>query len=183
MATPRGLEVIHADIMIAKNILYPQNGDTSKQTPYLLNQAAYHSEQAVEKSLKAIIRAKNEQPDERVLKTHNIESLLLKAEMCQPNFILEHSFISENAHKLSCFNELRYGDESVNKADTYILYKEARTLFQELEKDYLKEFPDKKQFHNTAVQQYKELKHISLKTDISKFSKKSVSGKQDIDLD
>lgn len=183
MATPRELEVVHADIMIAKNILYPQDGNTSNQSPYLLNQAAYHSEQAIEKSLKAIIRAKDENPDEKILKTHNVEGLLLKVELCQPNFVQEHSFIAENAHKLSCFNELRYGDESVGKADTYILFKEARALYQEIEKEYLKDSPDKKQLHNAANQQYRDLKHISLRTDVSQFSKKEGSGKQDIDLD
>lgn len=183
MATPRELEVIRADIMIAKSILYPQDGNTSNQSPYLLNQAAYHSEQAIEKSLKAIIRSKDDAPDEKVLKTHNIEGLLLRVELCQPNFIQEHAFIAQNAYKLSCFNELRYGDESVGRSDTYVLFKEARALFQEIEKEYLKEAPDKKQLHNAAGQQYKDLKHISLSTDTSQFSKKDNSARESISLE
>lgn len=183
MATPRELEVIHADIMIAKSILYPQGESTSNQNPYLINQAAYHSEQAIEKSLKAIIRSKEENPDEKILKTHNIEGLLLRAELCQPNFIQEHAFIAQNAHKLSFFNELRYGDESVGRADTYVLFKEARALYNEVQREFLKDAPDKKQLYNIANQQYKGLNNISLDTDASQFSNKKNVSKDDISLE
>ena len=60
MATPQELEIIHADLMVAKSILYADNN--SSESVQMINLAAYHSVQAVEKSLKAIIRQLNDPP-------------------------------------------------------------------------------------------------------------------------
>lgn len=78
--------------------------------------SAYHLGQAIEKSLKAIIRA--ERPDlykqvDRdgkpvVTTSHKIDMLLTKAEICRNGITAAHKFIAENATALSDFNNLRY---------------------------------------------------------------------------
>lgn len=171
MATAKELEVIHADLMIANNILYAD--DKSSLSPYMVNQAAYHSAQAIEKSLKAIIRAGEENCEYESLVTHNIDRLVVRAEMCSPNFIQEHRFIAENSEKLSAFNGLRYGNKGVSKADAFVLLKEAKELHRELEKEYLHAFSqDKNLLHQSAYAQYQETDRISLNTQGSKYNRK-----------
>ena len=102
--------------------------------------AAYHFAQAIEKSIKAIISEKSvEPPPQETMYAHNMEHLLFQAERVSPNFIQEHMFIADNAQTLSAFNGLRYGDKCVSKADAFVLMKNAKDLFWEIENAYMKE--------------------------------------------
>lgn len=128
------LEVIRADIMIAGTAMQ------QKDNPIMVNMAAYHFAQAIEKSIKAIISEKSvEPPPQETMYAHNMEHLLFQAERVSPNFIQEHMFIADNAQTLSAFNGLRYGDKCVSKADAFVLMKNAKDLFWEIENAYMKE--------------------------------------------
>lgn len=128
------LEVIRADIMIAGTAMQ------QKGNPIMVNMAAYHFAQAIEKSIKAIISEKSvEPPPQETMYAHNMEHLLFQAERVSPNFIQEHMFIADNAQTLSAFNGLRYGDKCVSKADAFVLMKNAKDLFWEIENAYMKE--------------------------------------------
>ena len=138
---PKELEIIRSDIKIATNILYPKNlAELAEQSTAFLNQAAYHSIQAIEKCLKLIVRANNNDTPSlnETLRTHNIDALLVKIESSKQGFIASHQFIARNSSRLSALNELRYGDIGLTKANTHILYKEARDLVREIEKEYAK---------------------------------------------
>lgn len=169
------LEVIHADLMVATNILYSDSN--AGYSPYMVNLAAYHSAQAIEKSLKALIYANgniDKATEKELHKTHNFDNLLVRVETCCPNFIQEHDFIAKNSDRFSAFNGMRYGDKSIDKADVYVLLKEAKDLHKELQEIYLKENgQDKKQLHQSAFQQYKQIDKLELDTQNSKYNRKS----------
>lgn len=161
--TAQELEVIHADLLVAKDILYPSDGNNhSQNNPQLRNLAAYFSAQAIEKSLKGIIRDGGEM-DAELSVSHNVVNLLLSVEMCKPSFVHEHQFISQNAKNLSKANGLRYGKKGIEKNDTVAIYKAARELHRELQQEYLKDNPDKRQMFNEAVREYDAMEKISFK--------------------
>lgn len=161
--TAQELEIIHADLLVAKNILYPTNVDNGAQNnPQLNNLAAYLSAQAIEKSLKAIVRDGGEINAE-LSTSHNVVNLLLGVEMCKPNFIHEHQFIAQNAQNLSKVNGLRYGKKRIEKKDVVAIYKAARGLHRDLLQEYLKDNPDKQQMFNEAVREYEAMDKISFK--------------------
>ena len=132
--TPHQLETIHSNLLVAKSILYTPEGKVT-DNPMLLNHAAYHSAQAIEVSLKSLIIEYGAM-DRRLANTHNTEALLIAVGRNDPNFIMEHPYLSNSAHFLRCANSLRYMDEQIGKTDTLIMYKEARNLYNELEMEY-----------------------------------------------
>lgn len=157
--TPHTLETIHSDILVAKAILYSKEG--LNEIPYLINQAAYHCAQAIEKSLKAIINNGGKLTN-ALHNTHNIDALMLKAEVCREGIIREYPLIAENSEVLSQFNALRYCGKGISKNDTIKLYKQARDLYQDLLSEFLKEHPDKKRYFAKSVREYDALEKLRL---------------------
>lgn len=161
--TAQELEVIHADLLVAKNILYPPDGGNhSQNNPQLNNLAAYLSAQAIEKALKNLVHDKGEMNAELSV-THNIASLLISVELYNPNFIRNHEFVTQNAKSLSKANSLRYGKKGIDKGDAIAIYKAARDLHCELQQEYLSENPDKRQMFNEAVRQYDAMEKLPFK--------------------
>lgn len=157
--TPQELETIHADIMVAKTILYNDTGISNN--PYMTNQAAYHSAQAIEKSLKAIIRDGGKM-NSILSTTHNIDALLLRAEMCRAGIIHDYPLVAENSDTLSRFNSLRYCGKGIGKYDAISIFKEAKTLYQDLKQEYLKKNPNKELFNENSLKEYDSLEKLKI---------------------
>lgn len=132
--TAQEIEVIRTDITIAEKIFYANKNDT-----FMLNESAYHSGQAIEKSLKAFIKDRDINLYKLVSNVHSIESLLVKAEICEKGFIKNHEFLAANAEELSKFNALRYGIKHILKNETYQTLQAAKNLYREIEKQYIEE--------------------------------------------
>lgn len=141
----KDLEVAKADIEMADLGI-----NSHSENPNVLAMSAYHLGQAIEKSLKAIIRA--ERPDlykqvDRdgkpvVTTSHKIDMLLTKAEICRNGITAAHKFIAENATALSDFNNLRYGKMQIAEKELAELSKAAKEIVGELETEFLKANPD-----------------------------------------
>ncbi len=125
--------VIAADIAIGNNAM--QNTTSS----HMIGMAAYHYTQAMEKSLKAIIRANNEDVSQKILETHDFDKLLVMTELASEGFIASHRFIAENSQTLSNANGMRYGNKGMSKGDAFVLMKETKKLFYELQNELCKE--------------------------------------------
>lgn len=156
--TARDLEAINADITIAKTLMYNQN---LSRNPYIINQIAYHSCQAIEKSLKAIIRNEGKMTT-GLSRSHSISGLMLGCETCRQGIIHEYPFITKNAEVLTKFNSLRYAERGVNKADAFALFKEAQKLHRNLEKEYLKDDLSKRKMREISLKEYNGLEKYSL---------------------
>ena len=115
--SPKDWGLIESDILLANTAM------ANKDNLHMVAMAAYHYSQAIEKSLKALIKANGEKhPDH----THDIATLLVQTELCCPNFIADHKFIADNAQELSSMNGARYGDKIIRKSDVYVLMKETQ---------------------------------------------------------
>ena len=156
------VELIHSDIMMANAAFYPNVNEPQK--PLMMNMAAYHAGQAIEKSLKVLI--KDNRPDlyKEISDTHNISLLVLKAELCIDGFVSEHKFIGENSDELSKLNNLRYGKKYIDKDSTFLVLKEAKILYREIEGEMLKRFPNKSKNQRVAVYQLKQKEEIRFKS-------------------
>lgn len=140
--------LIEADILLANTAM------SNKDNLHMVAMAAYHYSQAIEKSLKAIIKANDDKSPDH---THDIATLLVQTELCSPNFITDHKFIADNAAELSAMNGLRYGDKAIRKGDVYVLMKEAQRLYGELEQDLMKSASmDKDQLQKQANTMYRD---------------------------
>lgn len=119
-------ENVHADLMIAKGIIY---GDT--HNPYMYNMAAYHCAQAIEKCLKELlVRTGNYEEDN--LKTHNVPELMIKLEREYDGFINAHPVISDNAHQYMNLNTIRYENSLCPQSVVKGIYKQAQALYNEV---------------------------------------------------
>lgn len=153
--TSEELEIIHADLMVAKNCLTPPDEKKAQlQNPFMINMGAYHAEQAIEKSLKAVIREGGKM-DAELATTHNLSRLLVVAELVQPNIIQEHPFIAENSDVLSQANGLRYGTKSISLYDAKGLLFNANALYKQLEeRHYLESGKNVQEQRSESVQAY-----------------------------
>jgi HEPN domain-containing protein len=158
------IELIHADIMSAKLILYGQNGNA----PFMYNMAAYHSAQAIEKGLKYIIRDNDYILYKELADSHNISNLLLKVALIRLDFIDEHRFIAECADELSKFNNIRYGKNRISRDSTFSVYHAAKRFFKEMQQEYRQDYPDIKKNQQRANYEISQKKEIILKSDISR---------------
>lgn len=159
--TASELELIHADIMTAEVIM--RSSDGVKGNPYMMNMAAYHTQQAIEKSLKAIIRA-NGNGDEDMLHSHDMGSLCAVVATIRPDFGKRHEFIAINARNLYFANELRYGEQGIPEKTVEGLIYAAKGLFLNLEKEYKKETGfDRKDVRQIAQEQYDNLSEFRIK--------------------
>lgn len=125
--------IIGADISMGGYAMHDRNSAN------MIGQAAYHFTQALEKSLKSIIRANSEKPNRTSLATHDFDHLLVQTEMCCNGFIAEHGFLADNSQTLSAMNGVRYGDKSVRKGDVYVIMREAQDLYNALTQDLCRE--------------------------------------------
>lgn len=121
--------VISADIVTGNSII--QNGENMQ----MINMAAYHYAQAIEKSLKSLIKANSEK--HKSLATHDICFLLVETELCCNGFIAKYPFIADNAQELSNMNGARYGNKCIKKGDAFVLMREAQDLFETLENELM----------------------------------------------
>lgn len=135
---PIDFEVVHADLMTSKSILYSEN----KKIPFMLNMAGYHAGQAIEKLLKIILKEERYDVYKELSDSHNISNLVIKVELCRKGFIDAHPFIGENADELSKFNNLRYGKKYIERDAVFAVYRAANQFYKELMNEYLQEFPD-----------------------------------------
>lgn len=138
------LDNIRADIRMAELVYDPEEFGRS---PNIINMVAYHSAQAIEKCLKSIIRDNDTNGNLDWLNhTHNISSLLIKAELHQNGIINNHNYIAEHAEAITHLNTIRYGDERVTTQDAFATFKAAKALYNEarleLEKAYSIAYPD-----------------------------------------
>ena len=141
----RDLEVAKADIEMADLGI-----NAHSENPNVLAMSAYHLGQAIEKSLKAIIRAErpdlyrqNDRDGKPIVTTsHKIDLLLTKAEICRNGITAAHKFIAENATALGDFNNLRYGKMQIAEKELAELSKAAKEIVGELEAEFLKANPD-----------------------------------------
>ena len=155
------IESARADLRLAKSIFYEKL--LSNTDYYMLNLAAYHAGQAMEKLIKDLIREHCSNDVYRDLyDKHNFESLLKALNEKLPDFNENHKFIAVNADELSKFNNLRYGKQYIEKDTVYLLLKEAKNFFREMETAYLSEFSDTKQNHIFAARVLKERGCIKL---------------------
>lgn len=162
------LGVIQADLMSAEAIVTAYNANPSN--PNMLCMAAYHLEQAIEKSLKAIVHA--ERPDiynktdgegKVICKTtHSIDTLMTKAEICRNGITAAHKYIAENADTLGEFNNLRYGLKKIAEKDLVELTKAAKEIVQELEVEFEKANPDKEQNKQNAQHEWQSRRSVEL---------------------
>lgn len=159
--TASELELIHADIMAAEVIM--RSPESIKGNPYMMNMAAYHTQQAVEKSLKAIIKA-NGGGDEDMLHSHDMGSLCSVVATIRPDFGRRHEFIAVNARNFYFANELRYGEQGIPQKTVEGLLYAAKGLFLNLEKEYGKETGfDRKDVRRIAQEQYGKLPSFRVK--------------------
>lgn len=163
----KDLELVRADITIGLSAMH------DKDNPIMIGMAAYHFSQAIEKSVKAVIREKATEPvSQDTMYAHNMEHLLLQAERFSAGFIQKHPFIADNAFTLSAFNGMRYGNKTISKPDVYILMKNAKNLLYELENAYMQEHHvGKEEIHQHAKIQMKEAGKIYLNDKNSNWKK------------
>lgn len=167
------LEMIRADITVGSLCMQ------EKTSPVMTNMAAYHFSQAIEKSVKATLNeaiksGKIEKDEElrEMMHTHNLGYLMIKAESAYPNFIQENLFIANNSRTIEKLNGLRYGEKSIPKADTFVLMKNAKQLFYNLENEYMRELGvDKTAIAEKAKEEMRELGRIYLNDEHSRWKK------------
>jgi len=135
--TSKDLTIINADLITASSILYLP-AEKENNNPYLANLGAYHATQAIEKSLKAIIKTDGNMNYE-LGHTHDLSSLFVTAASSRPELLHENEFIAENTDILSQANGLRYGTKSISFYNARGILYNAKKLFHKLEKEYMKE--------------------------------------------
>lgn len=121
--------IINADMSIANNAMKKEN-DLA-----MLNMAGYHYAQAIEKTLKGLVKANNERS--RCFGTHDLCFIVVETELCCPGFIQKFPYIAHNATELSSANGIRYGNKTIRKMDLNILAKEAQTLVNVVETELI----------------------------------------------
>lgn len=125
-----------ADLIVAKKIFYDKERVWTVN-PEMLNLAAYHSAQAVEKLLKLYVREKSEELFNSISHSHNISEVLIKLEFCRKGFVGAHPDIALNADIITRMNRLRYGDGQISRDDCYAILTLAKNLCNEYLAEYL----------------------------------------------
>lgn len=122
--------VIEADVATAKTLFY---GKDFNENPMLWNMSAFHSAQAIEKSLKLMIYNTNKEVYDSIRKTHNIDMLLNNLQaVSEENFIKEHKQLALAAKELSRYNNARYGVESITKDNAHSALHIAKEMYKEI---------------------------------------------------
>ena len=128
--TVKRLLSVQTDLKLAKSLAYTAGGEPkldALQSEY--NQAAYHSLQAIEKSMKLVLAANGEQYE----KTHSVALLMVGIdEKYQQDFIDTHPFLWKNRKQLTTLNGARYDDIEATQMLVFVLYKEAESLSKEI---------------------------------------------------
>lgn len=171
------LELIHADLMAAKSIL--DSPDGRKENPYMMNLVGYHAQQAIEKSLKAIVRGAGKGDDD-LLHSHDMAGLCMEVQAIRPDFSEKYSFIFENARTLYHANELRYGETNIPAFTAKGILFNANKLYYELEKEYTKETGfNRKDIRRIATEHYDTLPKYSVKRpDLEKMKEEAEAEKK-----
>lgn len=175
----RDLGVIQADIIVAEATLATAEKTDNKN---LLCMAGYHMAQAAEKCLKAIIRTERHDLYKGVCNTHDITRLMHKAEISRPGTTVSHTMIAENSEKLSEFNNMRYGLTSVTTKELNALLDAVKSFEKELEQDFERTHPNKKQNARNAQNEWNGRPKADL-TIVREEKKANRKGNPDIDRD
>lgn len=158
--TAHELELIHADLMTAKALVDSPEG--RRDNPYIANMIAYHSVQAIEKCLKAILR--DTDADEDLLHSHDMLRLCGEVQLVCPDFAKKYEFIYQNARALYFANELRYGDSSISMYTARGLLYNANQFFKDLESRYTLETGfNQKDIRRIAKEHYGSLHRFTVK--------------------
>lgn len=162
------IEKLHSDVLAMKAIRNADDGEATKQNPYLVNMIAYHAAQTIEKGMKAIIRSYEPEvakaamekavkaglADEEarnafvltddkmkdILESHDTVLLFNTINEVDPEFAKNHEAIDLNKRRFPIYNQLRHGEYSITYPKAiFILYRAANELFNEIEQQYIKE--------------------------------------------
>ena len=153
------MELMKADIEAADTVFELSN---TSDNPNLLCIVGYEYAQAVEKSLRSIVRADRKDIYNKadrngiryVHKTHDITALLGYAETCRPGLSAKHYYINKNACKLNDFNNLRYGIASITRSELHSLSLAAKALVSELEQERLEKYADNEKNARHSLEQW-----------------------------
>ena len=165
------LGVIQADLMIADNTIELAKQSGNKD---LLCMAGYHLAQAAEKCLKAIVKVERKDIYKSLTQTHDITYIMQKAEIARHGTIAENLFIAENSEKISAFNGLRYGLQSITLKEVESLRVAVKAFSERLEKDFEKANPDKKQNLESAKHEWNSRPKANLNLVIEEKSEKEL---------
>ena len=102
---------IWSDIETAKHLMSPFGNPTNDE--YLYDVAAYHTQQAIEKSIKYFLHdVYGEDDTTREFKTHNLNMLLNRLQDYEPDFNADHPKLIEMAYDITLWEaNSRYGDD------------------------------------------------------------------------
>lgn len=111
---------IRADITTARNNLSHEGNPTNDE--YLYDVAAYHAQQAVEKTLKYFLHNVYGVDDtSKQFKTHNISTLLIMINSHDANFISNHQKLADLSDEITSWEaSTRYGENLVATKNTII---------------------------------------------------------------
>ena len=123
-------QIIEADISIAKS-LYDNKSDWDNN-PALTNMCAFHSAQAIEKTLKLYLNVADSKFYDKVSNTHQIPTLLFNLERTEYGFINSHGELCDFFFELTQMNNARYGTISVSSNDAIKALDMAEVLYNEL---------------------------------------------------
>ena len=161
--------MIRMDIALAKAMFYKPNADGSRilseiqENPADLSYVGYFCGQAIEKGLKYFVERYNPLAWDKVKYTHDIDTLLDAADECLCGFRQDHADISHFSRNITCLKNMRYVVSSISKDDAFYVMGLARNLFAEVEKDFDKEIPDRKQMRTEEKDHYERRKVIRFK--------------------
>ena len=135
--------VIEADIATAKTLFYSKEFN---ENPMLWNMSAFHSAQAIEKSLKLMIYNTDKEVYDSIRKTHDIDRLLNNLQaVSEENYIGSHRQLALAAKELSRYNNARYGVESITKDNAHTALHLAKDMYKEITAKYDKEHYNKRE--------------------------------------
>ena len=168
------LSVIQADLLVAGNTIEAAKSSDNRD---LLCLAGYHLVQAAEKCLKAIVKTERKDIYKTINQTHDITYIMQKAEIARHGIIAENAFLAENSEKLSAFNGMRYGLQSITLKELEILNTEVKKLADGLERDFEKAYPDKEQNAKEAKHEWDSRPKTELNLVFDELSEKELKKK------
>lgn len=152
---PEDLMLIKAELDAASIIL--NTSENVRGNLYMANMIALHAGQAIEKSMKAILKSAGESPDK--LRCHNITLMFNQVAAIRPNFAENHEFIDANQRRLPYLNNLvRYGERGISYYDAKGLFFVASNLYKEIEAETMEKTGlSRKEIEEAAIAHYRSL--------------------------
>ena len=123
-------QIIEADISIAQSLF--NNKTEWDNNPALINMCAFHSAQAIEKTLKLYLNEADSKLYDKVSNTHQVPTLLFILERTDNGFINSHGELCDFSFELTQMNNARYGTIDVSPTDAIQALNIAHNLYNEL---------------------------------------------------